>query len=69
MVNVPYLFSQLKFNINIEGIGLVRTGFNIIQPSLGKEISVYYAIIPMPVSTHAITAIRANTGFLDFHRK
>ena len=23
----------------------------------------------MPVSRHAITAIKANTGFLDFHRK
>ena len=39
------------------------------QAPPGKEISVYYAIIPMPVSRHAITAIKANTGFLDFHRK
>ena len=39
------------------------------QAPLGKGISVYYAIIAMLVSRHAITAIKANTGFLDFHRK
>ena len=32
------------------------------QARPGKGISVDYAIIPMPVSRHAITAIKANTA-------
>ena len=41
----------------------------IFNEIANRRVSFYYTIIPMPVSRHAITAIRANTGFLDFHRK
>ena len=67
------MFKSFKLNSNSTKIsrllGQVRARFDAIQSPFGICISVNYANIPMPVRTLAIKAIRAKTGFLDFHRK